>query len=150
MQFTLQSSVFSLICQWPQILGDTDLSELLKCKKVNQRLIYFLRGASMVFSCLGNPFLWKVSLHSIQQRLEALATFYLKHVCLNYNKLFYSQTYECHVLSKLYILQKVFKNTLKLQKYEMHIENDNLSSFSHITDVKPSFLQFMQQKRHMS
>ena len=150
MEFSFLASVFSLICQWNHIIGDIGRLDLLKCMRVNQRLIYFLRGASMVFGCLGNPFLWKVSLHSIHQRLEALATFYLKHVCLNYNKLFHSQTYECHVLSKLYIMQKVFKNTLKLWKYEMHIENDNLSSFSHITDVKPSFLQFLQQKRHMS
>lgn len=135
MQVSSLSSVFSLLCQWHHIIGDTGQSDLLKCMRVIHRLIYFLRGACMAFECLGNPFLWKLSLHSIHQRLEALATFYLKHVCLNYNKLFYSQTYECHMLSKLYIMQKMFKNTPKLQKYEMHIENDNLSSFSHLSDV---------------
>lgn len=40
----------------------------------------------------------------MQQRLVVLATFYLKYICLNDNKLFYSQAYECHVLSKLYIM----------------------------------------------
>lgn len=40
----------------------------------------------------------------MQHKLVVLATLYLKYICLNYNKLFYSQAYEFHVLSKLYIM----------------------------------------------
>lgn len=142
MEFFL-SSVFSLNYQWHHIsddIGQTGQLDLLKFTRVNHRLIYFFRGAYKFFACLENPFLWNFSLHSIHKRLEALASFYLKHVCLNYSKLFYNQTYKCHMLSKLYIKKKVFKNTPKLQKCEMHIENNNLSSFNHLIDVKPSFL----------